>query len=206
MRDVKVTFPNPCDQPWNAMAPRGCNRHCAACDTLIHDLAALTLAEAKALLASGQEVCVRAKVGADGVIALKPSDRSTGRRLVAAATASLALATAACQTVPDAAEPRFQITGKFPWKDQFYNAELTSADGRQWPKRREPGTGRFIFEDLAPGVYELSTIGNCGERVVVETITIDATSVDLGRTAPEADDSCLIIGVMVPAQNRRLRG
>jgi len=206
MRDVKVTFPKPCDQPWEAMAPHGCNRHCAACDTVIHDLEHMTADEAEALLDSGTEVCVRARIAPDGVVKLKPAGRSTGRRLVAAASASLMLATAACQTAPDSAEPRYRITGKFPWKDQLYDAELTSADGRKWPVRREPGTGRFIFDNLVPGVYVLSTRGNCGTRQVVETITIDAASVDLGRTAPESDDSCIIIGVMVPADNRRLRG
>jgi hypothetical protein len=202
LSDLKVTFPNPCDQPWEAMSPRGCNRHCAACDTVIHDLAALTIEEAEALLAREHKACVRAEIGPGGVVRLKPSDRGTARRLIAAATASLALATAACQTVPDTAEPRYRITGKFPWKDQFYQAELTSADGRKWQGRREPGTGRFIFENLAPGVYVLSTLGDCGTRQLVETITIDTASVDLGRTAPEPEDSCIIIGVMSPAEPR----
>jgi hypothetical protein len=200
MTDIRVTFPKPCDEPWQDMAPRACHRHCVRCDKVIHDLAALTIDEAEALLAREDEACVRAEIGPGGVVRLKPSGRGTGRRLVAVATASLALATAACQTVPDTAEPRYRITGKFPWKDQVYQAELTSADGRKWQGRREPGTGRFIFEHLAPGVYVLSTLGDCGTRQVVETITIDTASVDLGRTAPEADDSCIIIGVMSPAE------
>jgi hypothetical protein len=202
MADLEVSFPKPCNEPWDAMSPRGCNRHCAACDTVIHDLELLTLEEAERLLGSADEVCVRAKVGPDGVVALKPSSVSNRLRLVAAATASLALATAACQTVPDTAERRYQITGKFPWKDQYYQAELTSTDGRKWPGRREPGTGRFIFDHLVPGVYVLSTLGDCGTRQIVETITIDAASVDLGRTAPEPDDSCIIVGVMTPAEPR----
>lgn len=52
------------------------------------------------------------KVGPDGVIELKDSGSRTAQRLLTAANASLALA-AACQTVPDASEPRFQITCKF---------------------------------------------------------------------------------------------
>ncbi len=196
MTDVKVTFPKPCDEPWETMAPRGCNRHCAACDTVIHDLAALTLDAAEALLAGKEEVCVRARVGPDGVIALTDAGRGGARRLVAAATASLALATAACQTVPDAGEPRYRITGKFPDKEQFYRAELTSHDGTKWPKRREPGTGRFIFDNLAPGTYTLTTTDNCGERQEIRTITIGADSVDIGRVSPDTNDSCIIIGVM----------
>lgn len=196
MRDLKVTFLKPCDQPWDAMAPRGCNRHCAACDTVIHDLEHMTLEEAERLLDSGTEACVRAMLAPDGSVKLKPSGRSTGRRLVAAASASLALATAACQTMPDSAEPRYRITGKFPDKEQFYQAELTSPDGTKWPKRREPGTGRFIFDNLAPGTYTLTTTDNCGERQEIRTITIGTDAVDVGKVSPEENGSCLIIGVM----------
>ena len=203
MSDLKVTFPKPCDQPWEAMAPRGCNRHCAACDTIIHDLAALTFEEAAALLDTGTEVCVRAKVRSDGVIELKKGGRNAARRMVAAAGVSLALATAACQTVPDTSEPRYQITGKFAWKDFYYSAELTSADGRKWPKRREPRTGRFIFDNLVPGVYELTTIGACGERQVVDTITITEASMEVTKSSPEFDDDCIIVGVMTPAERPR---
>jgi hypothetical protein len=195
MRDVKVTFPKPCDQPWDAMTPHGCHRHCAACDKVIHDLAALSVDEAEALLDSGKEVCVRARIGSDGVIATRgPRD---ARRLIAAAGASLALATAACQTLPDNAEPRYRITGKFPDKQQYYEARLISADGLEWPKKREPGTGRFIFDNLAPGTYTLTTTDNCGERQELRTITFSTDSVDVGKVYPDANESCVIIGVMM---------
>lgn len=200
MTVIKVAFPKPCDEPWEAMAPRGCNRHCASCDKIIHDLAALTFDEAAALLDTGTEVCVRAKVRRDGVIELKESGRSMARRMVAAAGVSLALATAACQTVPDTSEPRYQITGKFAWKGLYYSAELTSEDGRKWPKRRQPGTGRFIFDNLPPGVYELTTIGDCGRRQVVDTITITGASMEVTKSSPEFDDSCIIVGVMTPTE------
>lgn len=200
MADLEVSFPKPCDVPWEAMAPRGCNRHCASCDKIIHDLSALAFDEASALLERGDEVCVRAKVGRDGVVALRPDGRSAARRMVTASGAALALATAACQTVPDTAEPRFQITGKFAYKDLYYDAELTSADGRTWPKRREPGTGRFIFYDLPAGTYTLTTSGTCVARGVVDTITITNASAEVTRTAPEIDDDCIIVGVMTKVE------
>ena len=200
MADLEVSFPKPCDEPWEAMAPRGCNRHCASCDKIIHDLSALTFEEAAGLLATEDEVCVRAKVDSAGAIALKPAGQSVARRLVTASGAALALATAACQTVPNTAEPRYQITGKFAYKDLYYAAELTSTDGRTRPKRREPGTGRFIFYDLPPGVYTLTTLGTCGSRGVVETITITNASAEVVRKTPEIDDDCIIVGVMVKVQ------
>lgn len=195
MTDVKVTFPKPCDKPWEAMAEHGCNRHCASCDKIVHDLAALTFDEAERLLEGEDEVCVRANVGLRGTIALRGNGSNAARRMVAAAGVTLALATAACQTVPDQREPRYQLTGKFTWKDFYKSAELRSADGRQWPKRREPGTGRFIFDRLAPGTYTLTTEDSCGYRVEVETVTITDASVDIGMAFPQ--ESCIIIGAMV---------
>lgn len=198
MDDLEVRFPKPCDEPWEAMAPRGCNRHCASCDTIIHNLSAMTFDEAEALLASEEEVCVRAEVGRDGAIRLKPDTRGTARRLVTAAGASLALATAACQTIPDAAGPRYQITGKFAYKSFYYDAELTSADGRTWPKRREAGTGRYIFYDLPPGDYTLTTRDNCGHRVEVESFTITNASLEGTQSYPE--EGCIIVGAMLKVE------
>lgn len=195
MRDVIVSFPKPCDEPWEAMAPRGCNRHCASCDKIIHDLSALTFAEASRLLGREDEVCVRAQIAPDGTVALKPGARGGARRMIAAAGAGLALATAACQTIPDTAEPSYRITGKFDWKGFYYDAELTSADGRSWRKKREPGTGRFIFDNLPPGTYTLTTRDSCGERVEVETVTITDASVEVQKGSP--DSGCIIVGVMM---------
>ncbi|AOL94867.1 hypothetical protein [Porphyrobacter sp. LM 6] len=198
MLDLEVEFPKPCDERWEAMAPRGCNRHCASCDKIIHDLSALTLEEAERLLDGEDEVCVRAQIAGDGTIALRSSGKTTARRMIAVAGASLALATAACQTTPDSAAPRYQITGKFAYKGWYYDAELVSADGRSWPKRREAGTGRFIFYDLPPGNYTLSTIDTCGERVDVETFTITNASLEAKKTYPES--GCIIVGAMVKVE------
>jgi len=57
------------------MAPRGCNRQCASCDRIIHDLAALTFDEAAGLLASDEDVSVRAKAAATGSSPCSRADR-----------------------------------------------------------------------------------------------------------------------------------
>lgn len=195
MRDVTVRFPKPCSEPWEAMAQAGCHRHCASCDKVIHDLSALTIEEAEMLLDGPSEVCVRAQIAPDGAIALKPGGRSGARRMMAVAGASLALAATACQTVPESTAPRYQISGKFDWKGFYYDAELRSEDGKSWPKRREPGTGRFIFDNLLPGVYTLTTRDSCGQRVQVETVTITDAFVEVKNGSP--DSGCIIVGAMV---------
>ena len=87
MTDLKVTFPEPCAEPWDEMAPAGCNRHCASCDKVIHNLASLTLDEAETLLETEDEVCVRARVKNGGEVTLAPSATSS-RRMVAVLGAS----------------------------------------------------------------------------------------------------------------------
>ena len=96
LANLEVYFPKPCDEPWDATAPRGCNRHCASCDTIAHDPAALTFEEAGALLLNEDEVCVRAKVDRDGVAAAqagRPEHRATdgyvGRRVARTGDVSL---------------------------------------------------------------------------------------------------------------------
>lgn len=196
MADILVGFPKPCGEAWEEMASEGCHRHCASCDKVVHDLAALSIDEAEALLDAPEEVCVRAQIATDGTIALRDAGRGGRKRMLAAFGAGLALSAAACQTVPpvDRAN-RFQIAASFAWQGWGRTAELRSSDGRDWDKRREKGTGRFIFEDLYPGVYDLTVRDSCGNRVPVQTITITDASVEIRDAAPE--ESCIIVGAMV---------
>lgn len=202
MADLKVEFPSPCSENWEQMAPRGCHRHCAACDKVIHDLTALTIDEAEALLAREDEVCVRAAIGPGGVIALKPSGRNTGRRMVAAAGASLALAAAACQTVPPAAEPpSYAISGTF---NQYTVKSVTLYPGKGKSLRRKPDrtSGSVTFNGLAPGTYSLVITGDCGYTAVLDNVTIVDRSVTVSERAFDENvgQGCpIIVGLMRPA-------
>src|SRR6185369_252274 len=108
MQDVRVSFPRPCSEKWDEMSPSGCNRHCDRCDKIIHDLERLTLDEAEALLRSESEVCVRAKLDAEGAIQLKASRKPRVGRLVAASIGMLAMAAPATAAKP---EPSRVIVG-----------------------------------------------------------------------------------------------
>ncbi len=197
MADLKVAFPNPCSEPWEGMAPLGCNRHCAACDKIIHDLSAVRLAEVEDLLESGGQVCVRARVGKDGVVELADAARGT-RRMVATVGASMALATAACQTAPRE-EPLngFEISGTLPMI-QHGKPVVRSADGQAWHVELPYRSRVFRVPDLYPGVYSISYDATCGEeRKVMENIVVRDRSIDLGLL--EGDGDCIIVGVIVPA-------
>ena len=180
MADLKVSFPAPCSEPWDGMPPVGCNRHCASCDKIIHDLAALTIDQAEALLESGEEVCVRAKVGKGGVVELADY-APTRRRMVAAVGASMALATAACQTVPADEQPnRFEIIGAVPMI-QTRKPVVRSSDGQVWDIHMEYRSTTFRVPRLYPGVYSITYDASCGEeRRTIENIVIRDRSIDLG--------------------------
>lgn len=203
MADLKVEFPNPCSEPWEQMSPRGCNRHCATCDTIIHDLAALTIDEAEALLRTNEEVCVRAKIAPDGAIILA-SQSTTRRRMIASVTTGMALATAACQTVPATVSERFTISGTMSYPVWAQAAELRSSDGKKQRKTRKIGSGEFAFTNLRPGTYTLSIRESCGILRPVETITITDRSVVVSSDRPppygDEEEGCpIIVGVMRPA-------
>jgi hypothetical protein len=55
-----IEVPAPCPVRWDSMHGAGTARTCASCARPVHDLAAMTTAEAEALLApSGERICVR---------------------------------------------------------------------------------------------------------------------------------------------------
>jgi hypothetical protein len=205
MPDIKVEFPNPCSEPWEDMAPRGCHRHCAACDKVILDLAALSIDEAEALLNAADKVYVRAQIGPDGVVAIKPAARPDARRMMAVMGGSLALATAACQTVPSERTSRFAISGEIsPIFAQML--ELRASDGKKQRKTHKHGTSQYVFGNLKPGTYTLLIRESCGIERRVETVTIIDQSVTVTAKGPaeeigDDDPQCeIIVGVMRPAR------
>jgi hypothetical protein len=61
---VRVT--TPCDADWNAMRGDDASRFCEACGKHVHNLSAMTLADAERLVANEPRACVRFQRRADG--------------------------------------------------------------------------------------------------------------------------------------------
>ena len=190
MKDFRVSFPKPCDEPWDKMSPRGCNRHCAACDKVIHNLSAMTIEEAEALLRVDPEPCVRARIGRDGLVETKKSRGA--RRMAVAVGSSLSLATAACQTADF--PPRASIVGKL--QDSAVDVRIT-ARGKDGSKRstKAKSDGSFELKGLHYGVYSLTITDLCGEKTKIERFIVRESMVDAGKI--EWKDDCIIIGAMV---------
>ena len=71
-----------CSQPWDALPAQGTRRHCAACACDVHDLSAMTQADALALLrrAASEGLCVSVALdGAGDMIHLDDAEGSRGR-------------------------------------------------------------------------------------------------------------------------------
>ncbi len=195
MRDLRVTLPAPCDESWDAMVPRGCNRLCASCDTIVHDLASLTVEEADDLLDSNEHICVRASIGRDGTIRTAPPTERSSRRMVASVGAGLLLATAACQTPAfSPVSPRYQISGQVQFGGWATSAQLKSSDGRTRSMRIRSDR-QFRFVNLRPGTYSLTLGNGCGEPTVVNDIVVN-DDIALGDVAINDGDMCIIVGVM----------
>lgn len=195
MTDIIVAFPEPCTETWGAMSPRGCDRHCASCDKIVHDLASLSVEEAESLLDNNAEICVRAQITAEGSVRTATGISASSRRIVTTIGASLALAAAGCQTSgPPRISPRFEVKGHVGdgWASQ---ATLISSDGKTRSKILRSDQN-FRFTNLRPGNYTLSFIGTCEEQHRIENIVIK-DDIDLGdiKFSGEAND-CIIIGRM----------
>ncbi|MFT5358520.1 MAG: hypothetical protein ACI9KE_005759 [Polyangiales bacterium] len=86
-----LTVPEPCEEPWNEMAPKGDGRrHCAMCIQDVFDLSTMTREAAEALLfESTGQVCVRFYRRGDGTVVT--SDCTPVRHRALRRTASGAL-------------------------------------------------------------------------------------------------------------------
>ena len=195
MSDIKVSFPSPCSEPWEGMAPAGCHRHCGTCDKVIHDLEAMTVEDVEGLVASGDEVCVRARVTADGTVALAGG---AGRgRLVAVVGATMALA--ACQTpMVGPVSPRYQVTAEALGWFNTSSLRLIAEDGTNYRPGRTKD-GRHRFSNLRPGTYTPRIRSNCGDTVFAPPIVVSDADIDAGNLEfNDGQNDCIIIGVMTP--------
>lgn len=95
-----IRIPEPCNEDWGRMTPEQRGRFCGACQKKVHDLSAMSERDAKAVLQSGDDICVSYLSDKAGAVQFQ-SERIVPvgrlfRRACATATAGLSIALAAC--------------------------------------------------------------------------------------------------------------
>ena len=199
MRDLRVSFPRPCDESWEAMQPAGCDRVCDRCDRAVHDLANYRIGEVEALLRRDPLSCVRAQVGADGVVALRPGRRGGARRMVIAAAATAGLLGAGAPALAKREGPGGAIAGKVDSFGFRVRVTATGPDGRTF--RAKSGTsGRFRMKRIPAGTYRLSFVPECGDEWTLDNIVVG----DGETIVRDVEDRtrCIIIGRLSIEEDR----
>lgn len=94
MRRESLPIAQPCNADWERMDGDGAVRFCRRCEQQVHDLSAMTEAEARAFLARGGQPCIRYTHDAGRVRFERPG--LLPRLAAAAALAFGSLASSAC--------------------------------------------------------------------------------------------------------------
>ena len=175
------------------MSVQGCNRLCATCSTVVHDLSELSVKQVEELLDVGEDVCVRAFIGADGVVRSRDGGGRDKTRIVAAIGGSLSLAIAACQTVQPIPEgERYAILGEIV---RSSDGEVIAISREGWEFRSTINAdGSFAVTGVPPSTYSVSLAGECMEMNTVQVVVADK-AVDLGELDWD-ETGCFIIGVV----------
>lgn len=193
MSDLRVTFPKPCDEPWEAMAPAGCAPVCARCDKAVHDLSLHTLDEAEALLRANPSACVRARIDGDGIVALKPGRRGDTRRMVIAAAAAAGLLAAGTPACAGQDRPAGAIAGHVENFGIRMRVTATGPDGQAF-RARINGNGRFRLRHLPAGTYTLTFVPSCGDSWTVENVVVGADETRVSNV--QHMNNCIVVGLL----------
>jgi hypothetical protein len=175
------------------MTPSGCDRICARCDHLVHDLSHYTFDEAEALLRADPGTCVRAAIDADGVVALKPGREGRVRRMVIAAAATAGLLTASAPAYARQERPGGAIAGNIQSYGERIRVTATDTSGRTF-RVRAKSNGRFRIRHVPAGTYTLTFDPDCGSSWTVENVVVREAETNLPGV--ESPDQCVVIGLL----------
>lgn len=192
MRDLLVSFPKPCDEQWEAMRPAGCHRVCARCDKVIHDLSHYEFVEAEALLRRNPDTCVRARVDADGVVALKPGRGGKARRMVIAIAATAGLLATGTPALAKRDRPGGAISGTVESSFGRVRVTATGTDGRAY-RVRTRGDGRFTIRHLPAGTYRVS-FEACEAYPPLENVLVRDGETQVPNV--RSDEQCVVVGML----------
>jgi hypothetical protein len=174
------------------MTPAGCDRVCARCDKVIHDLSQYEFDEAEALLRDNPGTCVRVRIDAAGVVALKPERGGRARRMVIAAAATAGLLAAGAPALAKRERPGGAISGTVESYSGRVRVTATGTDGRAY-RVRARGNGRFTIRHLPAGTYRLS-FEACEAYAPLENVLVRDGETQVANVRSE--EQCIVIGML----------
>ena len=193
MPDLRVTFPNPCHQPWGTMTPTGCHRTCAKCDKVVHDLSRYDVAEVEKLLRDEPDSCVRARLDAFGVVGTKPDRHGSIRRMVAVVGASAGLLVS-----PPVIARDKHIDGAIVGTAETFGFKTTATakdrNGNSY-RTKVRTNGRYKIRNVPPGTYTVEFSSDCGSTWTVEDVVVGDGQVNVAGE-PGDDQRCIIVGLL----------
>lgn len=199
MKDLRVSFPEPCSEKWGDMAPRGCNRFCGQCERTIFDLSALDIEQVELMLADEGRVCVRARIDREGVVKLKQRPKANARRMILAVGASVGMLMTGTYATGKEKQSRGAISGTIDTSWPF-NLTVTAKgnDGQEY-RGKVKKNGRYKITKLPPGTYSLDVHGGCGDPWSSGKVTVRERETVLHDTTDPND--CIIVGMIKIEQN-----
>lgn len=193
MADLRVSFPKPCGEDWEAMAQAGCGRTCARCDKVVHHLSRYDMDGVEALLRADPDACVRAQIGADGAVELKPGRGAGARRLVVAAAVSASLLTTGEPALAKEGRPAGAIAGQVEECGFKVRITATHESGRTYSAKAGLN-GRYKIKHLPAGTYNLAFHSEAGDDWKVDNVAVGREKVIV--PARQDPQQCIVIGLL----------
>jgi hypothetical protein len=125
---INVVIPAPCSESWESMDGDSRQRHCAACDSQVHNLASMTARQIEALLgAPGPLPCMRIARYEDGSLLVAEERRMQPSYGAMAGVAMAALVSLSCGIA--AGQAQVPMMGKVA-PPATYTGQVVGQDGR----------------------------------------------------------------------------
>lgn len=193
MADIIVSFPKPCEEPWDGMTAQGCDRICASCDRIVHDLTRYSIEEVEAMARRDPYICVRAAIGSDGRVALKSGGRVARRMLLAVG----AIGALAASEPLAAKEKAGAISGTVGVPMTATSVSATSSTGKRYHAKFK-SFGNYRFNRLPAGVYRLTLTDECGSDWSIDNVTVaPGVETTVAETIdPNTCEPAIIIGML----------
>ena len=183
-----LSIPQPCSESWETMNGDSRKRHCEACDSVVHNLAAMTAQQVETLLnAPGPLPCMRIARYEDGSLLVSAEQRTQPGYGAMAGAAMAALVSLSCGVA--AGQSPVRMVGKVQ-PAAVYSGQVLGPDGRPVAHARvtlRPGVddtgmregvtdaaGKFMIMAWQ-GVWHVGATGPDGTyKSVVEEVTLKA--------------------------------